>query len=149
MIRDKVVEHSMTRDIHEKLKNYLSQPVGLYVNKSSMRSNGVWATDAEIMGTASLLGIDVVVYSKYGDKMDWLTYSASFNNDIHSDTAVYMTNNNDHFNVVLSVFFRSFDTNTCFVRHLYLCCKKKRFTISGYPQNLKNKFPCIFLDFFL
>ena len=54
----------MCGTISDKLQKYLNQSVNNYVNLSSMARNGVWATDAEIMATASLLEHDIVVYTK-------------------------------------------------------------------------------------
>lgn len=101
-IRDQVVSH-MTGEINKRLKNYLNHPVEEYLSQSLMNRCGVWATDAEIMATASLLGFDIVVYTKAGDSFDWLTYPASFKHDVKSDVAVYIENLCDHFNVVLAV----------------------------------------------
>ena len=75
----------MSDDIKEKLKDYLNQYVNDYLRESSMNSNGTWATNAEIMATASLLGIDIVVHSKVADRMEWLRYPASFSNERTGD----------------------------------------------------------------
>ena len=50
----------MSNDINEKLKDYLNQSVNDYLRERYMNSNGTWATDAEMIVTASLLGIDIV-----------------------------------------------------------------------------------------
>ena len=68
-----------------------------------MADDGVWATDAEILATASLLKTDVVVYSRYGENFRCLRYPASFKLDKRSAEAVYLANLNEHFNVVISV----------------------------------------------
>ena len=89
--------------IDEHLENYLQQNVQDYLNRSRMADDGVWATDAEILATASLLKTDVVVYSRYGENFRWLCYPASFKLDKLSAEAVYLTNLNEHFNVVISI----------------------------------------------
>lgn len=102
ILRDKVVQH-MEHDIAVKLQNYLQQNVSDYIAQSQVSRQGVWATDAEIMATASLIGCDVIVYSKFGNSMEWLTYPASFSLGTKTEYALYLQNNSDHFNVVLTV----------------------------------------------
>ena len=48
--------------IGPKLEDYLDKTVTDYLNSSSMDRDGVWATDAEIIFTANLLGCDINVY---------------------------------------------------------------------------------------
>ena len=72
-IRQKIM-NLMSNYIKEKLKDYLNQSVNDYLRESYMNSNGTWATDAEMMVTANLLGIDIVVHSKVADRMGWLRY---------------------------------------------------------------------------
>ena len=73
VIRNRVVQY-MCGTISDKLQKYLNQSVNNYVNLSSMARNGVWATDAEIMATASLLEHDIVVYTKSGDSCNGLHF---------------------------------------------------------------------------
>ena len=101
-IRDQVVNH-MTNNISQKLEDYMNQAVLSYLKKTPMQDNGVWATDAEIMATASLLGIDISVYCKVGECMQWLTYPASFNLNDQTSTAIYLENTGVHFNPVTAV----------------------------------------------
>ena len=68
-----------------------------------MNCYGTWATDAEMMATATLLGIDIVVHSKVADRMEWLRYPASFSNERTSDFAIYLQNSSEHLNLVISV----------------------------------------------
>ena len=93
----------MSNDINEKLKDYLNQSVNDYLRESSMNSNGTWATDAEMMATASLLGIDIVVHSKVAGRMEWFRYPTSFSNERISDFAIYLQNISEHINLVISV----------------------------------------------
>ena len=101
-IRDQVVSH-MTNNLTTKLDNYMNQRVSTYLEQTSMDKDGIWATDAEIMATASLLGIDIVVYTQMGPAKEWLTYPASFSLCTQSDNAIYLENLGDHFNPVISV----------------------------------------------
>ncbi|XP_071092712.1 uncharacterized protein [Haliotis cracherodii] len=100
-LRDAVVQHMSEKG--EKLDNYLQQNVTKYLNSSRMAENGVWATDAEIMATASLLQTDIVVYTHYGKELKWLCYPASFTLEKLSIGAVYLTNLHEHFDVVINV----------------------------------------------
>ena len=102
VIRNRVVQY-MCGTISDKLQKYLNQSVNNYVNLSSMARNGVWATDAEIMATASLLEHDIVVYTKSGDSLQWLTFPSSFTLTNTSMTALYIENLSEHFNVVINV----------------------------------------------
>ena len=60
----------MSNDINETLKDYLNQSVNDYHRESSMNSYGTWTTDAEMLATAILLGIDIVVHSKVAECME-------------------------------------------------------------------------------
>ena len=62
-----------------------------------MDKNGIWATDAEIMATASLLGIDIAVYTQMAPAKDLSSMCTQ------SDNAIYLENLGDHFNPVISV----------------------------------------------
>ena len=68
-----------------------------------MLHDGVWATDAEIMATASLLECDIEVYAKAGKSMKWLRYTASFSLDKLTDHAIYLQKLREHFYVVNNV----------------------------------------------
>ena len=58
-----------SNDINEKAI-YLNRSVNDYLRESSMNFYGTWVTDAEMMATPSLLGIDIVVHLKVADCMD-------------------------------------------------------------------------------
>ena len=60
--------------INDKMTSYMNQSVITYLNESGMSDNTTCATDAEIIGCASFMGIDIKVYSKYGEELKWLTY---------------------------------------------------------------------------
>lgn len=102
LLREKVIHHMRT-SLSTELRNYLNHNVNNYLDTSCMSQDSVWATDAEIMATANLLSCDIVVHTKVGDSMDWLTYTASFHLHATSETALYLENKLDHFDVVLSV----------------------------------------------
>ena len=102
LLRDKVVQH-MNTGITKQLQDYLNQNVEEYIHISGISRDGVWATDAEILATANLLRLDIVVYTKVGDSMDWLTYPASFDLQSTTEHGLYLQNQNGHFDVVISV----------------------------------------------
>ena len=93
----------MKTKLTKKLQDYLNQNVNEYLNTSDISRDGVWATDAEIMATANLLSCDIVIHTKVGHSMDWLTYPASFNLQSTTEHALYLENKHDHFDVVISV----------------------------------------------
>ena len=93
----------MSGSLSETLRKYLSQTVANYVSESTIDSNSVWATEAEILATANLIQHDIVVYEKSGDSMEWLTYPASFTLTNTTETALYLENLAKHFNVVINI----------------------------------------------
>ena len=93
----------MNANIKEKLTSYLNQSVNDYMTASAMDKCGVWATDEEIMATASLISTDIIVYAKHGKNMQWLIYPASFSLQETTETAIYLENRSDHFSAVLGV----------------------------------------------
>lgn len=93
----------MSTNLIDKLQQYLNQNVNEYINTSGISHYGVWATNAEILATANLLGCDIAIHTAVGDSMDWLTYPASFNLQSTTEHAVYLENKHDHFDVVISV----------------------------------------------
>lgn len=106
--RDSIVAHMRNSSVTTKLSKYLDTNVNEYLEESNMDCNSVWATDAEILGAASLLDTDICVFSKCGTdsrgvtKFNWLRYPASLSLDKKSKYAIYLNNlTNEHFNVVL------------------------------------------------
>ena len=96
----------MNTDITTKLQHYLNQNVDEFVTASGISQDGVWATDAEVMATASLMGCDIAliaVHTKVGQSMQWLTYPARFSLQSLTDHALYLENVSEHFGVVTSV----------------------------------------------
>lgn len=87
------------------------------INLEQMMKNGVWATEAEIFGTASLLKTNIYVYTKINNsdskikKCQWQLFAKNaarynrYSEEISSDERnIYITNDSGcHYNVVLSV----------------------------------------------
>ena len=61
-----IVDHMQTKTCSTLLENYLNYNVESYIKASKMYDQMVWATIAEILGTASLLKCDIGIYCKYG-----------------------------------------------------------------------------------
>ena len=102
VFREKLIRH-MKNNIKDILRNYLAKDVVYYINNSNMENNGTWATDAEIMSSANLVGMDIIMYVKSGKCFNWLIYPASFTLKKRSEYAIYLTNIDNHFDVILSV----------------------------------------------
>ena len=69
-----------------------------------MIEDGTWVTEAEIVATANLLGLDIYTYSKYGDCMKWMNHPASLRLQNTTEYALYIDHvNSNHYNVVISV----------------------------------------------
>ena len=92
----------MSEEITEKMENYLQKNIQSYIKESGIHDDGVWATDAEILGTASIIGYDITVYARYRNDYKWLTYPASLSIFHVSEHAVFLDNvSGNHFNVVV------------------------------------------------
>ena len=87
----------------DRLKTFCDNNLVQYLSQSRMEESGIWATDVEIMATATMLGCDAVVFAKFRHEMRWLRYPASLSLDQLSTTSIYLENLSDHFDVVLSV----------------------------------------------
>ena len=101
IIRDIVTKHML--EIGTKLKEYLDCSPHEYLKQTDMNKDRTWATDAEIMATANLLGCDIFIYSMNGDHMAWMNHPASFSLQKTTNSALYIENVNNHYNVVISV----------------------------------------------
>ena len=91
----------MTDKCSSKLQNYLLQDVNHYIRNSYMANSSTWATDAEILGAASLLNFDIVIYAEFGSKPTWLRYPASFSLCKKSKQCLLLKNFSSHFEPVL------------------------------------------------
>ena len=88
----------------ENLEGYLGCEPSQYISRNLMDKLGEWATEVEILATASLLGCDIFVYCKVGNNMDWQNHPASLCLKKKTDYALYILNKkNYHYDVVLSV----------------------------------------------
>ena len=81
----------MCTHINDKMTLYMNELVITYLNESAMNDNTTWATDAEIIGCASFMGIDIKVYSKYGEELKWLNYPCSVTLTQLSEHAIALT----------------------------------------------------------
>ena len=79
------------KNFGDRLEAYLQMNMSIYLNESGMISDGIWATDAEILGAASLFETDIVVYSQFGRSLKWLCYPASLSLDRLSHEAIFLS----------------------------------------------------------
>ena len=70
-----------------------------------MRSNGSWATDNEVVATATLLQTPVYVYTSVTGVLRWLKHSPLFliDNVFSCGECIYLINLHDHFQRVVNV----------------------------------------------
>jgi hypothetical protein len=103
ILRNTIIGH-MNSACKAQLEKYLNGNMKKYLNDSNMLMDGVWATDAEILATASLLKTDILVHTSYGcDGKKWLRYPASFSLDMTSQDVILLEHSNEHFEPVLSL----------------------------------------------
>jgi len=103
-LRNKVTEH-MSNKVSRELENYMNSNMSRYMDESNMILDGVWATDAEIIATASLLELDIMIYSSYGSIIEhnWQNFPSTFHLGQRTNKALYLQNlNNVHYDVVIT-----------------------------------------------
>lgn len=103
-IRRMIVQH-MHEHVME-LENY-TQKTG-YINSSKMAEPGTWATDTEIISTASWLHTDIFVYSQYGSSFRWQKFpktgfAPKSVVEVNNEKSMYIINKLLHYEVVEDV----------------------------------------------
>ena len=84
-------------------KKFLDEEPKVYLERSKMANDKVWATEKEIFTIASLLSGDVFVYSEHGNGFSWLRYPCSGNFEEVSETSFAIVHrNSNHFEPVIS-----------------------------------------------
>lgn len=103
-IREAVVRFMADPSHHAAFTSYTGRPTTEYINETSMNASGTWATDTEIVATATLLQTSVYVFSTYVSTRKWLRYDPLFTVDnVKSfEEGIYLTNLNEHFNRVIA-----------------------------------------------
>ena len=102
LLRKEVTDHMLK--IEKELVEFTGYNLSDHLNKSGMTKNGTWATEAEIVATANLLGYDIYTYSKFGHYMEWMNHPASFSLQNITEYALYINHvNGIHYDVVISV----------------------------------------------
>ena len=97
-----MIEHRT--NILTNLTKFIDYNPSNYLNESALIEDGTWATEAEIVATANLLGHDIYTYSKYGDCMKWMNHPASLSLQNSTEYALYIDHvNSNHYDVVISV----------------------------------------------
>jgi hypothetical protein len=103
-IRDGIVNFMSNGNHEETFSNYTGRSSADYINQTSMNVNGTWATDTEIVATATWLQTTIYVYTAYASGNKWLKHEPLFSVEgiIVFDQCVYMTNLHDHFKRVIA-----------------------------------------------
>ena len=77
-----------------------------YINESCMNNLGQWATEVEIIATASMLATDIYVYCSSGKSNKWLRYGSLRGAERvieRSRQKMYISNLNEHFVPVIGM----------------------------------------------
>lgn len=89
--------------------------VDTYLTDTQMDEAGVWGTEVEIFAMATMTNTPVYVYSRYGERHQWLCYppvlpegssvavNSSDDDGLHSGEAIYITNVGQHFEPVTRI----------------------------------------------
>jgi hypothetical protein len=104
-IRDAVVKY-MSDDDNKVFSRYIGNQVQTYINESSMNNDGIWATDVEIVATATLLQTAIFVYSDVSGDSRWLLYKPLVSTSKYArnqNMYMYITNLHQHFERVVAV----------------------------------------------
>ncbi|XP_062618787.1 uncharacterized protein LOC134280394 [Saccostrea cucullata] len=88
-------------DLQEFLPNTCQGDGKKYLNDSSMRVIGTWASETEIFAAAYMLNTEIYVYTKYGWQWKWLRHSPP---EPANTLGIYLYHHNlNHYEVVLEV----------------------------------------------
>ncbi|XP_048745711.2 uncharacterized protein LOC125658480 [Ostrea edulis] len=103
-VRTAVTKH--VSDHPDMYRTFLLSRGGMTKYISSMKRSREWATDTEIMATATLLRTVIMVYSpiQFGGKTEyhWQTFKPLDNTEM-THPVIYLSNKNEHFDPVLDV----------------------------------------------
>ena len=104
LVRKAVTQH--VSDNPNMYRTFLESRGGMTKYLSSMKQSREWATDTEIMATATLLKTVIMVYfpCQIGSRFEyrWQTFKPLDNPEI-THPVIYLTNKNEHFDPVLDV----------------------------------------------
>ena len=64
-----------------------------------MKNGGAWATEAEIMASATYFQTDIFVYTEYG----WAVYGVNHLGERKHDCCIYICHLNNHFSFVKNI----------------------------------------------
>jgi len=101
-IRESVVDFMKDKSAFE---GYVGRPIADYLNESKMKEDRTWATDIEIVATATFLQSIVYVYGTYDDETKWLKHSPLFRDETIKmfGQCLYIVNAHNHFKRVVDV----------------------------------------------
>jgi len=103
-VRDVIVTY-MSADANSTMfSQYIGKQVMTYLTDSHMHNEGIWATDVEIVASATLLQTSIYVYSDVSGEARWFRYKPLVTKDKGScNENIYITNLHQHFERVVAV----------------------------------------------
>jgi len=103
-VREAVVKFMSSGENAKMFKDYTTKDVATYLFDTQMNKAGTWATDVEIVFTATLLQTTIYVYSDVNSPSKWYKYQPLFQCVGSQCTEnMYITNLQNHFEPVISV----------------------------------------------
>ena len=77
-IRDAVVSFMRDPGNQSVFEGCTGRPMADYISGTAMNANGTWATDTEIVATATLLQTTMYIYTAYAEGIKWLRFEPLF-----------------------------------------------------------------------
>ena len=103
-VRAAVVQFMSADANAQMFSDYISKTVTTYLCDTQMANDGTWATDVEIVATATLLQTTIYVFSDVNCQRRWYKYKALLSKeDGCYNQNIYITNVNQHFERVVDV----------------------------------------------
>jgi len=103
-VRDAIVKFMSSGKNAKMFQDYTSKAVATYLSDTQMNKEETWATDVEIVATATLLKTTIYVYSDVNSPSKWYKHQPLFQ-CVGSQCSenMYITNVQNHFERVVSV----------------------------------------------
>ena len=103
-IRDAVIGFMTEGDNHAAFMRYTGRSTTKYIQDTSMNASVTWATDIEIVATATLLQTSIYVCTTTSSTTEWQKHDPLFKVDGIEifEKNIYLTNLNQHFKRVIS-----------------------------------------------
>ena len=101
---DAIVKFMSSGDNAKMFQYYITKAVTTYLSDTQMSKEGTWATDVEIVATATLLQTTIYVYSEVNNPRKWYKHQPLFQcAGSQCSENMYITNIQNHFERVVSV----------------------------------------------